>query len=271
MIVGAASDPAKPDAENEDWFSASSRLVVVLDGATARTDTGCVHGVSWYAAHLGAAISALAGNTERALPDALSLAIEVVANEHPHCDLKSAGTPSAAVAILRPYRESVEYLALGDISIVFDCGDNLEVITDDRVEGTARTERAEADKYPIGSQQKNDAMVRMKHAELAARNKPGGFWVAAADPTVAREALTGSIPLRNLRRCAVLTDGAARLVRMFSLMTWPGLLDLLAESGPAEALSRVRAIEAEDPDGLRWPRNKRSDDATAVFIRPAAP
>ncbi|MGK5521369.1 hypothetical protein ACSNN9_18720 [Micromonospora sp. URMC 107] len=86
------------------------------------------------------------------------------------------------------HRESVEYF-LGDISIVFDCGDSLGVITADRVEGTAHG--AEADKYPIGSQQKNDAMVRRKHAELAARNKPGGFGVAVADPTVAREALTG--------------------------------------------------------------------------------
>ncbi|MEU9505584.1 hypothetical protein AB0D32_04800 [Micromonospora sp. NPDC048170] len=269
MIVDAVSDPAKPGAENEDWFSASSRLVVVLDGATARTDTGCVHGVSWYAAHLGAAISAYAEDVARALPDALSLAIKAVAGEHPSCDLQSAGTPSSAVAILRANGEVVEYLALGDISLVFDCGDRLEVITDDRVEGTAGVERAEADKYPIGSQQKNDAMVRMKHAELAARNMPGGFWVAAADPTVAREALTGAFPLRGLRRCAVLTDGAARLVRMFDLLTWSSLLDLLAESGPAEVVSRVRAIEAKDPEGHRWPRNKRSDDATVVYMTPA--
>lgn len=268
MIVDAASCPGKPGAENEDWFCASSRHVVVLDGATARTDTGCVHGVSWFAAHLGSAISARAEDAGCALSDVLASAIKVVADEHRSCDLESAGTPSAAVAILRLNGQEIEYLALGDISLVFDCDDGLKVITDDRVEGTARAERAEADKYPIGSEQKNDAMVRMKHAELAARNKPGGFWVAAADPAVTREALTGALPLRGLRRCAVLTDGVARLVRMFDVMSWPDLLDLLAEFGPAEAVSRVRAVEAQDPKGLRWPRNKQSDDATAVYIRP---
>lgn len=268
MIVEAASCPGKPGAENEDWYCASSRLVVVLDGATARTDTGCVHGVSWFAAHLGAAISARAEAGEHTLSDVLSHAIKTVAGEHPNCNLESVGTPSAAVAILRPNGQHIEYLTLGDISLVFDCDDGLKVITDDRVEGTARAERAEADKHPIGSQQKNDAMVLMKHAELAARNKPGGFWVAAADPAVTREALTGSLPMRSLRRCAVLTDGVTRLVRMFDVMSWPDLLDLLAEFGPAEAVSRVRAIEAQDPNGLRWPRNKQSDDATAVYIRP---
>ena len=30
----------------------SENLIVVLDGATARTDTRCVHGIAWYAVKL---------------------------------------------------------------------------------------------------------------------------------------------------------------------------------------------------------------------------
>ncbi|WP_256440388.1 hypothetical protein [Micromonospora sp. U56] len=35
--------------------------------------------------------------------------------------------------------------------------------------------------------------------------------------------------------------------------------------GPTELIRRVRAIEAADPSCMKWARNKRSDDATAVY------
>ncbi|MEU5960342.1 hypothetical protein ABZ777_03950 [Micromonospora parva] len=243
---------------------------MVLDGATARTDTGCRHGVSWYAARLGAAVSALAVDPETTLASALSQAIEAVAKQHPECDLTSPGTPSAAVALLRADETEVEFLALGDVTIVLDGTSGLQVITDERVDQTAKKQRRNADRFPIGSKEKQAALIEMKHAELAARNQPGGFWVAAADPSVAQHAITGSARLANLRQCAVLTDGAARIVRMFELLDWHGLLRLLNQEGPHELLRRVREVEQHDPVGARWPRNKRSDDATVVLVRSSA-
>jgi hypothetical protein len=41
---------------------------------------------------------------------------------------------------------------------------------------------------------------------------------------------------------------------------------LLDENGPDELLRQVRAAEAVDPEGRQWPRTKRSDDATAVYL-----
>jgi hypothetical protein len=42
MRVAVATQAGDPKTPNEDWAFASERLVVVLDGATPRTDTGCV-------------------------------------------------------------------------------------------------------------------------------------------------------------------------------------------------------------------------------------
>jgi len=53
----------------------------------------------------------------------------------------------------------------------------------------------------------------------------------------------------------------------FQLATWEELLALLDESGPDELLRQVRAAEAVDPEGRQWPRTKRSDDATAVYLQ----
>jgi hypothetical protein len=64
----------------------------------------------------------------------------------------------------------------------------------------------------------------------------------------------------------LLSDGASRLVDLFELATWEELLALLDESGPDELVRQVRAAEASDPEGRQWPRTKRGDDATAVYL-----
>lgn len=266
MRTTAASHPSDADRDNEDWVLASNDLAIVLDGATARTETGCIHGVAWYSARLGGAIAAIAADQNMPLQKAFAHAIAEVAALHPECDLHHEGTPSAAVGVVRSGGGKVEYLALGDVTLVFDLGGSPVVVCDNRVSMTARAEREEQDRYLIGSPEKQAAMKKMKRAELAARNKLGGFFIAASDPAVAAESLTGSFELDKVRRAAILTDGAARAVDMFGFLDWSGLLDELSAKGPNELIERVREVESSDPVGERWPRNKRSDDATALLI-----
>jgi NAD(P)-dependent dehydrogenase (short-subunit alcohol dehydrogenase family) len=59
---------------------------------------------------------------------------------------------------------------------------------------------------------------------------------------------------------------ATNTVQIQAAATWKELLALLDEGGPEELLRRVRAAEAVDPEGRQWPRTKRSDDATAVYL-----
>jgi hypothetical protein len=58
-----------------------------------------------------------------------------------------------------------------------------------------------------------------------------------------------------------------RLVDRFGLLDWPSFLDILAQQGRDAIIQRVRTAEDSDPDGQRWPRGKRHDDASAAFCR----
>ncbi|PWU52750.1 hypothetical protein DLJ47_18060 [Micromonospora sp. S4605] len=266
MRVLATSDPGSNDRANEDWFHADENLLAVLDGATARTDTGCLHGVTWYAHRLGENTVELARDRSTPLSKVLADAISRVAGEHRStCDLGHPGTPSAGIGLVRFRPGGLDYLVLGDVSLVIDQADRLIVVTDDRVSHTATEERAKADRYPIGSPDKAAALLAMKHAELAARNMPGGYWIAEADPAAAQHALTGSAPVDDRTKVAILSDGAARAVTL-GLLDWPGAMALLRSEGPQGLIARVRQAEANDPHGTRWRRNKRSDDATAVYV-----
>lgn len=269
MLTQVATDPGTPGSPSEDRAMVAPNFIVVIDGATARTDTGCIHGVAWYADHLA---SALVEHRDAQPAGALAAAIRQTANLHRDtCDLEHPGAPSAAVGVLQVDGDLLRYLVLGDVTVAIDMGrPDITVISDDRVSQTAKAEREAADALPADSPAKAEALLRMKRAELASRNRPGGYWIAASDPEAVKHALVGTVPLPAVRRVAMLTDGAARAVEPFGLHTWRTLLDSIATNGPGALVAQVRRAEASDPRGVHWPRNKLSDDATIAYCGFAA-
>lgn len=268
MKVAAYSSPGTSGKPNEDYFLVDSTTTIVLDGATARTDTGCIHGAAWFATNLGNALKPNI-NLEPDLRHALGLAIEEVAQLHREtCDLTHSGTPSAAVAIVSVAPEETRWLLLGDATILFETSEGTFVKSDQRGRHPVPAEQAEADKYLIGDPRKNLALQAMKRAELATRNTPDGFWVAAADSSIAAQALTGTIPTARIEALAAMSDGAARAVDLFHLFAWEEFAKTATVHGPQTVIDAVRETEESDPVGERWPRNKPSDDATLVVFKP---
>jgi hypothetical protein len=162
---------------------------------------------------------------------------------HPGCDLHHPGTPAATLVLLRALEERADYLALADATLLLDTADGLKVITDERGNQLAGKEREAANQVPAGSALKLRRRAQLTRALRRTRNRPGGYWVAAADP----QAVTGTLPAKRLQRAVLLSDGASRLVDLFELATWEELVALLEESGPDELLRQVRAAEAVDP------------------------
>jgi hypothetical protein len=264
MQVAAASEPGSLDEPNEDGIVVTAHMAAVLDGATARTDTGCIHSVPWFVENLA---GSLVKHQEISPVDALTAAItETAAAHRDTCDLNHPGTPSAALAIAQVYGNSLRYLVLGDVTLAIETTDGVRIITDNRVDSTATAERAAADALSAGSPRKSEALVRMKHAELATRNVPGGFWIAAADPAAVSHSLTGEIPLHAIRRVVLLTDGATRAVSPFKIYDWPGIFSVVTDEGPRSLIKQVRIAEDADPAGILHPRNKIHDDATVASI-----
>jgi hypothetical protein len=274
MEVRYASEPAPGTANNEDHALHAGPLVAVFDGVSAPEGlpTGCVHTTSWYVNRLAARLTGAA----TAAPDAdlrsqLAEAIRAVRDDHAgSCDLDHPGTPAASVCAVRDRGQTLEYLILSDCTLVLDHAGRVEVRTDPRFTAAVAEIRATmltgADDF--GSAE-HAARVR-EATELRQRriNRPGGYWIAAADPDAAAHALTGQLPLRGperIRRAALLTDGAADAVTRYRLLDWPGLLDLLTTGGPQELIGQVRQAEQADAHGHDRPRYKRHDDATAAL------
>ncbi|MEV0533644.1 hypothetical protein [Kitasatospora sp. NPDC050463] len=267
MRVSIATAPGGANP-NEDWVAATPALAVVLDGlSTAGLDTGCRHGVPWYVSQLGGHLVAALAEPGRPLADGLAQALNQVAALHPGCDLGNPGTPSATVSILRAGAASFDYLVLADSPIVFERADDYQVVTDLRVDTVVPELRAETERFATGTPEHTEAVRRMVEAQRLTRNTVDGYWVAASSGEAAHHALTGAVPLADIQAATVLSDGASRLVTEYRAASWADAFATLREAGADGLISAVRKAEATDPDGLRWPRYKVSDDAAVAFCQ----
>jgi Protein phosphatase 2C len=270
MQVTLASRHSPDATSNEDFIAATASAVVVIDGASVPSGlgTGCRHGTAWFARRLGTQLLALlTTQADHSPAHSLAQAITDVAALHANsCDLDHPGSPSATVAILREQPETVDWLVLGDTTVLLEEPIGIRIITDDRLEQIAAGQHSAMHQHATGSADHDRSFAELVTEQRRHRNHPDGFWVASTDPAAAQHAFTDTVPRGGLQRAAVLSDGATRMVDRFGLLDWPSFLDVLGEQGPDAIIEQVRAAEDSDPDGRRWPRGKRHDDASAVYL-----
>ncbi len=275
MRAVLATAPVSPQLENEDFAAVTPSAAVLLDGAgtPAGLETGCVHGIAWYARTLGTALlSMITAADSGTLADGLHAAIGEVRSRHEGtCDLSHGGTPAATVVATRIRGDELEYLVLSDSVLVLARAAGNQVVTDHRIETASRPHRNLFEGMAIGAPGRDAAFRKYIQTVREMKNTPGGYWVASADPEAAHHAVSGSTALAGLRAALLLSDGASRLADLFGLVSWDGLVSLVLEAGPAELIRQVRAAEASDPDGSGWRRGKAVDDATVVCCDRLAP
>jgi hypothetical protein len=260
------AERAAGTAPSQDRTVVLPNAVAVLDGASAPDPAGRDGG--WYAGQLAGQLADRLPDTGVDLPGVLADAIAAVASGH---RLVPGRSPSATVAMLRWTDDRTDGLVLGDSSLVaFAPGRPAEEVVDDRLAGVAAAQRiAYHDRLSAGGGYgaEHRALLRQLLGEQRRRrNRPGGYWIAEADPAAARHALVRSWPADALGAAVLATDGVTRGIGRAGLPTWSAVLDLLHRVGPEAVLDAVRAAEAADPDGLRWPRSKRHDDQALALV-----
>ncbi|MER7108570.1 hypothetical protein [Streptomyces sp. NPDC000229] len=256
MHTEISSVPGAPERPNEDWASvvlpASGQggALVVLDGVTPPIDDdGCVHSVPWFTARLGGALTELSGSRpDLTLAEILSEAIRRTADAHRgSCDLSHVRTPQATVVLARWDASNVEYLVLADSVLLLRSPEGaVRAVVDDRL-----------DRLPPGS------LASHAITDTTVRNKEGGFFTAAADPSVATRAVTGRVPSAEVRALVAMTDGATRWTEVFGMGDWADCFAVVDKEGPRGLIARVRELEASPSYAYRW---KRHDDATVVHV-----
>ena len=125
---------------------------------------------------------------------------------------------------------------------------------------------AETGQDPVTALQHAEA-IRLFRAGRANVNTPAGEWLfspmAAASEHVGRARIAapaGSLVL-------LCTDGFLALASNYRALAVGALVDAACHRGLADLAAELRRIEEEDATGRRFPRFKKSDDATAVLVK----
>src|ERR1700735_393136 len=175
MLVQLATIAGRDDRPNEDFPAALADCAVLLDGAggPAEMPAGCGRGTHSYVRQLGVRLLAgMGGRPERSLTSLLAGGItEVNALHAASCDLTAPGTPSTTVVMARLHPDGIEYLVLGDSTLLIDRdGQERLASTDQRIELVAVAEQAAMNELPIDTPEHLAARVRYVARQRELRN-----------------------------------------------------------------------------------------------------
>ena len=261
LNVSTATKAGSRHKPNEDRVFAAADVVVLLDGATgsASPRTG-----GWYAQGLGETIvGQLERTPERDLARVLADSIFVLADRH---GLVPGECPMATTSIVRVRSDMLDVLVLGDSPVVLRTQDGrIQSVDDQRLQRVAVTERARL--RAAGEAERAAVRSTLLKAEAKCRNRPGGYWIAEADPEAAYHALSLSVPFSEVDAALIVSDGVSAGVERYGCPgSWEEALHIASQS-PSALIDCVLDAELTDPERVRWRRSKRHDDKTVAHIR----
>lgn len=272
-VLSLPGDPAKP---NEDSHGQDGRAAVVLDGATPLGE-GLMPGPSdaaWIAqfgarrllAHLRDGSGA-----RKALRDALAdtqKSFEALRRMPPQ-DMWQ--TPCASMMLAVPGEAGVEFLWFGDCAALIQQGDTaVTVVGESFDKRAAEAQRAQA----VGREKNLSPAAGLNRPEFleglrASRNRinSGTGWLFSPDVGAAAHVSRWVVRLSPGAVLLLTSDGFLALASDYGVYSADSLMAAAQEKGLKALGEELRAIEAGDSGGDKFPRFKKSDDATALLLR----
>lgn len=264
--ISLAGDRAK---QNDDAYGFAHGRAWVLDGATDMMEqklTRTASDAAWIAQAANASL-------HRAHPGSMRDAVRAASVDAAGAFAKLSATvserwmsPISSLLMIEEAPGALSGLDLGD-SRVFALGADGAVElrgghdgVDDEVQLASR--QTDADK-PLLQRTATIDMLRRARATL---NREGSHWTFGLDPACADHARAWEIKLPRPAHVLLMTDGFSALTDRYGAYDAGGLVHAALDKGLQDLGRELRAIENADAGG-RFPRFKKSDDATAVLLR----
>jgi Protein phosphatase 2C len=275
-LLDSLSLPGDPAKANEDAFGHDAIAAVVIDGATPLGDS-LMPGPSdaaWIAqfgarrlmAHLkdgdGArkALRAALADTQKSF--------EALRRHEPE---EMWQTPCGSMMLAVPGEGSVEFLWFGDCAALVKQGDAPVTIVgetfDKRADEASRARDVGKAKNlsPASGINRPEFLVPLR----AARNRinSGTYWLFSPDVKAAAHVSRRIVKAAPGSVILLASDGLLALASDYGAYNADSLMAAAMEKGLAALGEELRAIEAGDAGGDRFPRFKKSDDATGLLLK----
>jgi hypothetical protein len=278
-LLDSLSLPADPAKANEDAFAVEKNDAVVLDGATGLGEM-LLPGPSdaaWIA-HFGAR-RLMAHRRDgdapiEALRHALADAEKSFMGLRRRPPREKYEIPFASMMFLSAGEDDFEALWFGDCAaLALRPGEGVEIVGDafDKRAAEARRVKLLAEAKGLAPAAGLSRAEYLPHLR-ASRNKmntSAGGWLFSPDPRAATHAGSRRLAAPAGTLVLLATDGFLTLASDYGAHDAKGLVEAAQERGLKPLGEELRAIEDGDAEGRRFPRLKKSDDATAFLVKTA--
>lgn len=279
-VIDEISVPGSPERMNEDALGASGTIAFVLDGVTGLADTPLLAGKSDAAWVSAAARDLLLEHGPGRAGDLRGL-IRIVAQgivqrferEQLRAPAERYEMPWTTLSMIGITPGMLHIAYLGDSRVIVETSDGeihnfgtnpTRTVFEQRL--SARVAAVKNESGSLDAHARATVMSDLRRARNTV-NTGGGYWLLGADPEAAAHMGVTSLALSGPATVLLATDGFYALKDDYEVFDDRDLIASSQTLGLKEMAAQVRKIENDDPHGQRFPRMKKSDDATALLVR----
>jgi serine/threonine protein phosphatase PrpC len=276
-LLDSLSLPGNPEKPNDDALARSASAAVVFDGATGLGEN-LMPGASdaaWLATFGSRRLMAHLSDGDapkeavRAAMEDAQKSYKVLRKREPK---ERYEIPYASLMLACATPDGANMLWFGDCAALVKRPDEpveiVGVAFDSRTLESSRVAKLAAKHglLPAAGINRPEYMEALRKARNYA-NTQKGHWTFAPDPNAADHASEQVIAAPPGTMLLLCTDGFLALASDYGRYDPQTLIDAAQAKGLKALGEELRAIEAADPGGTKYPRFKTSDDATALLVR----
>lgn len=262
---------------NEDIVRVCKYGAWILDGSTGLNKKNLISKesdakwyVSWWDKYLYENI-----NKDKSLKTIVCEGIENIKQEYlstlAGIRLEKLDMPSASVAIVKFYKDKVEYFLLGDCTIVInDTNENI-ILKDDGVCKFdnmifEKMKKLNNNNKSLSVKDKKDILLPYIIENRLKKNSEEGYWILEFDELAVEKSMHDYRSINDELKLIISSDGFSCAYDRYNIFSVENIIQIVEENGIEYVNDKVRKLEHEDKNGLIFPRFKESDDSSCAYL-----
>lgn len=261
---------------NEDMIGINESGAWLLDGATGLNNKNLISKesdakwyVSWWDKYLKENLS-----KDKSLKEIVCEGLEDIKKEYilnlNGLAFEKLDTPSASIIIIKFHKTKVEYLLLGDCTLLLNYGNKNITIKDESVcrfdkEVFIKMNELNKIKELTLGEKKNKLLPLIIKNRLK-KNEEEGYWILEFDKNAVEKSIHGYINVEDEVKIIMSSDGFSCAWDRYNIFEQDKIVEIGQHKGIEYIKENIRKLEKKDKIGISFPRFKESDDSSCIYL-----
>ena len=261
---------------NEDVVGLSPYGAWVIDGATGLNGKNLISNesdakwyVNWWNKYLHDNLS-----KNESLKEIVKNGIDKINKEYHKIigdnKIEPIDFPSIACSIIKFYKDRIEYLILGDCTLLLSKNENVTTYKDDAISLLDKSvfdyiESLEDVKNMSFNEKKSNAMHIIINNRLK-KNTVGGYWSLEFSKEAVENSINGFIEVDGNMKIMMSSDGFSCAYDRYNLFTKEEMFSVAQNQGIDYIYNKLREVEKSDESGVEYTRFKVHDDSSCIYL-----